>query len=371
MGGRESGLLSSLERLTMRKVLIHVLLIAAIPHLAATGDSSNWLVVGDAAPTIDDVSWYRGEKHSSWETGHIYVIDFWATWCPPCIKGLRRLQNLHEKYGPRQVHFIAVAIWPTEKSRPPEDVVDRFPDLSYSFAIDNGSSTADLFMVPTRSAGLPKTMVIDRRGNLAWVGDPSDGFEEALEALVAGEFEISQARKDDLIRLRAGEFIGQASAAEKAGNFQPAIDFIDQAIAVDPDRFSVYRGWQYEIALLRLEDPTTAKKIAENFLASPQGKDPYSLYVLAARIVNNFEGTPPQHRDLDLALRCARQSVDNSPEPDFDRLALLAEVHALRGEYDSAINRQRDAVDLAEGSDERPARKSLEGYIRLAEGSPD
>jgi len=346
----------------MRKALILIAVFIAFPAITSAEEQFSPLMVGDPAPAIDDVSWVRGEVIQGWEADHVYVVDFWATWCPPCIKGLRRLQSLHENLAPQRVHFVAVAIWPTAKSRPPEDVLARFPDLSYSLAIDNETATADLLMNPTRSTGLPNTMIIDRHGRLAWVGAPSDGFEEALAAVVDGKYDIETARRNDIVRHRSEEFIGKAAMAERNDDFRAAIDLIDQAIAVDPDRFSAYRGWQYEIALLRLEDPQTAKNIADGFLASPQGEDPYPLFILATRIVNNYEHTPPDHRDLDLALHCARTSVANSPEPDYDHMALLAEVHALRSEYEAAIYHQNRAIPLASDAEKSSAGKILEKY---------
>lgn len=350
----------------MRQALIVSIVFMALTVIATAAENFNPLVVGDPAPPVEKVTWFRGEKIESWKPGHVYVVDFWATWCPPCIKGLNRLQTLHQRFAPDRVHFVAVAIWPTPNSKPPEDVLARFPELSYSFAIDNETATADALMTPSRSSGLPNTMIIDRQGRLAWVGAPSDGFEEALEALVAGEYDFDDARQSDLIRHRAEVFIGMASKAERSGDFNSAIELIDQAIAVDPDRFAAYRGWQYEIALLRLESPQAAREIAKRLLSSPQREDPFPLFVLATRIVSNYEHTPPDHRDLDLALRCARKSVENRSEPDYENVALLAEVYALRGEYDAALKCQSEAIPLATGAESRSAERTLEKYRRLA-----
>ena len=325
------------------------------------------LFVGDPAPPIPEVKWVRGEPISSWTPGHVYLVDFWATWCPPCVKGLRHLQTLHEQLAGQNVHMVALAIWPTPTSQPPEELLKRFPELSYSIAIDSDNAVADTFMPPTRSTGLPNTILIDRRGRLVWVGAPGDGLEDALEAVVEGEYDIATAREADLVRHRAETFIGEASRAERIGEFRAAIELIEQAIAVDPDRFSAYRGWQYEIALLRLEDGDAARKIADEVLASTQGRDPYVLYVLATRIVTNYDDTPPHLRDLDLALRCATGAVENRDPPDYDSVSLLAQVYALRGRFDLSAETQQRAVELASDQERAAANSLLQEYRARAE----
>jgi thiol-disulfide isomerase/thioredoxin len=351
----------------MKKIPILIVVTFLVSPMAAASEDVTPIVVGDQAPTIDHVQWVRGQEIGEWLDGHAYVIDFWATWCPPCIDGLRDLQSLEDRLAPENVHCIAVAVWPGTRSKPPEEVLARFPELSYSLAIDRDEATADALLTASRSSGLPTTMIIDREGRLAWVGPPGDDFDEALYAVVTGSYDLSAARQADLVRHRAEVFIGQAATAERSGDFRTAITLIDQAIAVDPDRFSAYRGWQYEIALLRLEDPRMAKRVAQNLLESPQGNDAYPLFVLATRIVTNYDHTPADQRDLDLALHCAQGAVANSPEPGYKELALVAEVHALRGEYDAAVKAQRKAMVGAAPADRTSAEKVLAEYESMAE----
>jgi thiol-disulfide isomerase/thioredoxin len=354
-----------IERKTMRKIPTLIVLSIFVPCMAAASEDVAPIVVGDQAPTIVDVRWVRGEEIEEWSAGHVYVIDFWATWCPPCIEGLQKLQALEDRLAPQDVHFIAVAVWPMPNSKPPEEVLARFPELSYSLAIDRDDATADALLTASRSSGLPTTMIVDRRGRVAWVGPPDDGFDRSLEAIVSGSYDIDAARRADIVRHRAEVFIGQAAKAERSGDFPSAIELIDEAIAVDPNRFSVYRGWQYEIALLRLEDPQMAGQVADNLLESPQGRDPYPLSILATRIVNNYDQTPDDHRDLDLALHCARIAVSANPDPGFEDLALLAEVYALRGDYEAALTVQQMAMSGVAEVERPSAERALAEYATM------
>jgi len=351
----------------MKNIQALVVLTLCVACVATASEDVAPIVVGDQAPTIADVRWVRGEEIGEWSAGHVYVIDFWATWCPPCIKGLQHLQALEDRLASENVHVIAVAVWPTENSRPPEEVLDRLPELSYSLAIDIDEATADALLSASRCSGLPTTMIVDRRGRLAWVGSPGDEFDDSLEAIVFGSYDIAAASRADTVRHRAEVFIGQASTAERSGNFHNAIELIEKAIAVDPDRFSVYRGWQYEIALLRLEDPDMAKRVAENLLESPQGDDPYPLSILATRIVTNYDQTPDDHRDLDLALYCAITAVGNNPDPGYEDLALVAEVYALRGDHKAALTIQQMAMSGVPDTERAAAERALAEYRSMVE----
>ena len=41
-------------------------------------------------------------------TGELIVLDFWATWCKPCVKSIPKLNKLSEKYNPDQVSFVGI-----------------------------------------------------------------------------------------------------------------------------------------------------------------------------------------------------------------------------------------------------------------------
>ncbi|OJJ22844.1 hypothetical protein BKI52_00400 [marine bacterium AO1-C] len=65
--------------------------------------------VGETAP-LWNLPDYEGNQLSLKSLkGKVVVIDFWATWCPPCIKAIPGLQKLHEKYEKQGVRFLGLA----------------------------------------------------------------------------------------------------------------------------------------------------------------------------------------------------------------------------------------------------------------------
>lgn len=69
--------------------------------LLEPAESGASLIVGDPAPPLDVRQWVLGEPISQFVRGHVYVIDFWATWCGPCLRTIPHLSALQSQYADR------------------------------------------------------------------------------------------------------------------------------------------------------------------------------------------------------------------------------------------------------------------------------
>ncbi|UCB51733.1 MAG: TlpA family protein disulfide reductase [Candidatus Zixiibacteriota bacterium] len=120
--------------------------------------------------------------------GEVVVLNFWATWCPPCLEETPKLNDLHSRYKDSGVHVIGIAL-----DKDSLEIVGPFVkkyDISYAIlrgdreifaTLSAGSSGKDF-------QGVPTTLIIDRKGKIRERFDgsfESEQLEESLRSLLA------------------------------------------------------------------------------------------------------------------------------------------------------------------------------------------
>ncbi len=124
---------------------------------------ANALKVGDAAPNfvLADADGNRVALDDF--TGQPIILNFWATWCPPCRIEMPDLQQAHQDYQAEDLVILAV-----NKDESAETVRDFFYDemgLTFTPLLDPGSTIGDLF----GAFNLPTTFFINSSGEITAV----------------------------------------------------------------------------------------------------------------------------------------------------------------------------------------------------------
>ena len=87
------------------------------PGAPALAKPAVQLRVGDKAPPIEVEAFLRGEPFEAFEAGRVYVLEFWATWCGPCIGAMPHLSELQARYKDR-VTVLGVDVWEDKEHGP-------------------------------------------------------------------------------------------------------------------------------------------------------------------------------------------------------------------------------------------------------------
>lgn len=108
--------------------------------------------------------------------GKVVLVNFWATWCPPCRKEMPDLQSLYQKY--KDQGFVVLSISDEEAAKVQPFIAER--KITYPILLDPGRKVNDTFMVE----GIPKSFVYNREGKLVAQSidmRTRDQFQEMLE----------------------------------------------------------------------------------------------------------------------------------------------------------------------------------------------
>jgi thiol-disulfide isomerase/thioredoxin len=165
----------------MKTLLLSALLLGGTSQSLAAQE----LKVGDPAPAIDIEHWVVGESVSTLQPGQAYVIEFWATWCPPCVASMPHLSKMQQKYGD-QITFIGVSDEELEVVQKFLADPSRKDKLHYRITTDPDGSVYKDWFYAAGLKGIPSAFLVNAQGVIEWIGHPM-GMDRALAKLVGAE----------------------------------------------------------------------------------------------------------------------------------------------------------------------------------------
>lgn len=170
-------------------------ILALTAAILASSAEEPKLVVGSLAPPLKVEKWIQGEPFKLKNSG-TYVVEFWATWCGPCIASMPHISDLADKYKGK-VEFIGVNIadrrvtgeeTPNSEAhvkRITEWVAQNKEKMRYNVVLDDAANTMmKTWMTPAGQNGIPCAFLISK-GKIQWIGHPQALDAELIKVTAA------------------------------------------------------------------------------------------------------------------------------------------------------------------------------------------
>src|SRR5713101_2750707 len=197
----------------MKKTLIRFCGAVALAICPLTRADVNEPKVGGRPPPIDLEKLLQApsDARPSWEAlkGQVVVLEFWATWCGPCIEAIPHLNELADHFKGKPVQFIAIT---DENEKVITAFLKRKPIHAW-VGLDTDKSMFKDYGI----TGIPHTVVVDRKGKIAAITFPTALTEQHLEDVLAGKkLGLTQPKRGNGEGLRPGELPGSAKQKQEA-----------------------------------------------------------------------------------------------------------------------------------------------------------
>ncbi len=216
------------------------------------------LTIGSKAPTLDVEHWVQNgngkfKPVTEFAKGKVYVVEFWATWCGPCIASMPHIVETQKKFADKGVQIVSISDEDLEtvdkfldrkyKAAPAKNADDEkesedsgdqpktYRELtsSYCLTTDPDRSSSKDYMEAAGQNGIPCAFIVGKDQKIEWIGHPMS-MDKALTEVVEDKWdraafaeEFAESQKMDLL-------MAKIMRSARGGKTEEAMELIDKAL---------------------------------------------------------------------------------------------------------------------------------------------
>ncbi|MFN9719361.1 MAG: redoxin domain-containing protein [Planctomycetota bacterium] len=349
---------------------------------AAEEEGDAVLTIGSKAPELDVEHWVsdghgKFRPVTTFESGKVYVVEFWATWCGPCIASMPHLAETQEKYADEGVQIVSISdedIETVEKflKRPlrkpvaqpkeggnekeadtEEGKEETYADLTgaYCLTTDPDRSNHAAYMEAAGQRGIPTCFIVGKAGEVEWIGHPMV-MDEPLDAVLNDNWdratfmvEFKKKQAQDLLMTKITRLV-------RAKDFEGALGLIQTA------KNEAGEDQQALTSLLRMEAQVYLLPIREKLMDDEQAEDAQKeLMELVKKAPADVAG---QIRSMSVSLLMSVQKPDVAA-------ALLSELASMEQVVAGDLNELAWSIYLQAQRNKQFPEEILNGAVAIAE----
>lgn len=321
------------------------------------------LKVGDPAPALKAGKWLQGSEVKEFASGQVYVVEFWATWCGPCIVMMPHMSDLQTEYKAKGVTFIGYSAKdPNNTQEKVEAFLEkRGSKLKYTFAYSDDRDTYNAWMKAAGRGGIPCSFVVDRNGKIAYIGHPMY-LDVVLPKVTAGTWKIEE---DKAALDKIEEKVNTVFKSFRGTDPEESLKVVAEFEKEHPDLAGIpyFTGPKLGL-LLKGKDTEKATKFAEEVIAKAlKQEDPLPLRTVSTTLRTAGKDNKEL---LGMSLKAAEAGLKLAGDKDAMALYYVAEAHFALGDKAKAKEFGAKAVEAAE--DEPRLKTSLSNAVKKYEG---
>ncbi len=350
-------------------ISLRIVLVLSISLLCnSIGKASELLTIGSPAPPLDIEHWIHDGQGkfkpvTKFETKKVYVVEFWATWCGPCISSMPHLASLQKHYADR-VQLVSVSdesletverflARPVRGAAPPTDeTASQQPQSyrqltsAYCLTTDPDQSTYTDYMQAAAQDGIPTAFIVGKDGRIEWIGHPMD-LDEPLEAVVDDRWDRAAFGTEFRKQQEAERLMREMYAKLNQQDFDGALQVLDKALANNQGDMQM-QGLKLQILVAAQKMAPANQHLQQMYRMSD--KDPATVNTIAWNIYEMAmsEKLPPNKlvgTSIDAGELAIQQASGALKASLMDTVAHLL---SLTGNIEQALKLETAALKIAD-----------------------
>lgn len=129
-------------------------------------EADSRLQAGTMAPDFRVRDRDGSELHLQSLRGKVVLLEFWATWCPPCLASVPRIKRLHDTFASQGLEVVSITT--TDSKEAYEEYLKKHPNYTWHIAFDPAEEEDSIGFKLYTISGFPTFFLIDRTGKIVW-----------------------------------------------------------------------------------------------------------------------------------------------------------------------------------------------------------